>query len=194
MKGPAVVYTATTAEAFGELLKPFRTVRQMEGREGTEWPLNADAPVGPAVLVGRLGKGTVLTFACSPDLAVAGEHHIVEARQLFRNAVRLLERAPRVEITAPATVESVVTDDPVTRTLRVHFIAYNAPPQTTAEKNRPYVLPALIEDAPIFRATITTREPVKSAAALNPKTRLRHAGNRIEATIEDIHEVLVLRY
>jgi hypothetical protein len=194
VKGPAVVYAPTTAKTFGQLLKPFRTVRQQEGKEGTEWPMNADAPVGPAVLVNRLGKGTVLTFACSPDCAVASEHHIVEARQLFRNAVRLLDPAPRVEITAPATVESVVSDDPATRTLRVHFIAYNAPPQTTPERNRPYVLPALIEDAPMFRATITTREPITSAAAVSEKTQLRHDNRRVEATIEDIHEVLVLRY
>jgi hypothetical protein len=48
----------------------------------------------------------------------------------------------------------VVTDDPATRTLRVHLIAYNATPQTTPAKERPYVLPGLIEDAPMFRASI----------------------------------------
>ena len=36
-----------------------------------EWPLGATAPVGPAILVNQVGKGTVLTFACSPDFATA---------------------------------------------------------------------------------------------------------------------------
>ena len=194
VQGPAVIYAPTTAESFGQLLKPFRTIRQQEGKEGTDWPMSPDSPVGPAVLVNRLGKGTVLTFACSPDCAVAGEHHIVEDRKLFSNAVRWLEPAPRVEITAPATVESVVTDDPAEHTLRIHFIAYNAPPQTTPERNRPYVLPALIEDTPIFRAAITTREPITGVRALNPKTQVRHDAHHVEATIEDIHEVLLLHY
>ena len=53
-----------------------------------------------------------------------------------------------MRIRAPGTVEAVVTDDPATRTLRVHFLAYNAPPQTMPRQNRPSVLPALIEDTP----------------------------------------------
>ena len=142
----------------------------------------------------RLGKGTVVTFACSPDFATAGEYHIVEARKLFRNAVRFLEPAPRMGDRAPANVETVVTDDPAARTLRVHFIAYNSPPQTTSQSDRPHVLPGLIEDAPLFRAAITVRDGVKTAAALNPKTQLKSDGNRVEVTVEDIHEVVIVRY
>jgi hypothetical protein len=156
--------------------------------------MSAEAAVGPAILVNRLGKGTVVTFACSPDFATGGEYHIVEARKLFRNAVRFLQPAPRVEIAAPANIETVVTDDPAARTLRVHFIAYNSPPQTTSQSDRPHVLPGLIEDAPLFRATITIRDGLKSAAALNPETQLKSEGGRVKATIEDIHECVLLRY
>jgi len=156
--------------------------------------MSAESAVGPAILVNQLGSGTVLTFAGSPDFATASEHHIVEARKLIHNAVRFLNPSPRVEITAPANVEAIVTDDPAARTLRVHFVAYNSPPQTMPAKNRPYVLPGLIEDSPIYRATITLRDRLKRARALNKSTELRRSGSRLELRIEDIHEVVTLQY
>jgi hypothetical protein len=156
--------------------------------------MSADAHVGPAILVNHVGKGTVLTFACSPDFATASEHHIVEARKLLSNAVRFLNPAPRIRISAPVTVEAVVTDDPATRTLRVHLLGYNSPPQTTPAKERPYVLPGLIEDAPMYRATLILRDGLKSVKALNRSTDLKRRGNRVELTIEDIHEVIQCRY
>lgn len=194
VKGPAVVYEAASAAPVGELMKPYRTVRQQQGKEGTEWPMSAEAPVGPAILLNQLGNGTVLTFAGSPDFATASEHHLVEDRKLLRNAVRFLHPAPRVEVTAPANVETVVTDDPATRTLRVHFVAYNAPPQTMPVKNRPYVLPGLIEDAPLYRATITLLDRPKRAKAFNSSTQLHRSGRKVEVLIQDIHEVVSFQY
>ena len=194
VKGPATTYQATTARPIGELLKPHRTTRQLAGKEGTEWPMSADAPVGPAILVNTIGKGTVLTFAASPDFATASEHHTVEARRLLTRAVRYLNPSPRVRIEAPANVEAVITDDPATRTLRVHFIACNPTPQTLPVKERPYVLPGLIEDTPIFRATITTSDKLESATALNSSTELRKSGNKVTLLVEDIHEVVTLHY
>lgn len=194
VKGPAVVCEAVAGSAVGELMKPHRTVRQEQGKEGTEWPMSAEATVGPAIVVNHLGKGVVVTFAGSPDFATASEHHIVEARRLLRSAVRFLDPKPRVEITAPATVETVVTDDPRTRTLRVHFVAYNAPAQTMPAQHRPYVLPALIEEAPIYRASITLRDRLKSAKAWNPSTALARRANRVDLTINEIHEVVALKY
>ena len=194
VKGPAVVYEATSATPGGELMKPYRTVRQQQGKEGTEWPMSAEAAVGPAILVNQLGKGTVLTFAGSPDFATASEHHIVETRKLLRKAVRFLCPVPRIEVTAPANVEAVVTDDPATSALRVHFIAYNAPPQSMPAKNRPYVLPGLIEDAPIYRASITLRDRPKHASTCNKSTELRRSGSKVDLRIEDIHEVVTLQY
>ena len=116
------------------------------------------------------------------------------ARKLLANAVRLLHPRPRVRITAPATVEAVVTDDPASRTLRVHLLGYNAPPQTTPPKDRPYVLPATIEDAPIFRATIELDPPLKRVEAFNKSTVLKRKGARVQATVSDIHDVLQFRY
>jgi hypothetical protein len=194
VKGPAVVYEPTTATPLGKLLKPHRTTRQMEGKEGTDWPMSADAPVGPAMLLNAVGRGTVLTFAASPDFATASAHHIVEARRLIRNAVRLLNPTPRVEITAPAHVETVVTDDAASRTLRIHLLGYNSPPQTTPPKDRPFVLPMPIEDAPMYRVVIESNPPLKRAAAGNKSTLLKRRGQRVEATVNDVHEVVVLRY
>ena len=194
VKGPAAVLGATSARPVGELLEPFRTTRQREGKEGTDWPMSADSPVGPALLLNEVGKGKVLTFACSPDYATASEHHIVEARRLLANAVRFLNPNPRIRITAPTTVEAVVTDDPAKRKLRIHLLAYNASPQTTPPKDRPYILPGLIEDAPIYRATIEFAEPIKRATAFNRPTDLKRRGRRLEATINDIHDVLIVSY
>jgi hypothetical protein len=194
VRGPATVYQPTTALATGELFDSHRASLANPQCYNADWPLSARQEVGPAVLVNRVGRGTVLTFAGSPEVATAGEHHIVETRKLFANAVRRLDPNPRVRIDAPANVEAVVTDDPATRTLRIHLIAYNAPPQTTPVKDRPYVLPGLIEDAPLFRARIEFRDGLKSARALNQNTQLKKRGNRIEVTVEDIHEVIQCRY
>ncbi len=156
--------------------------------------MSADRPVGPAMLVNQIGQGTVLTFAASPDFATASEYHTVEARRLLTNAVRFLNASPRVRIEAPANVETVVTDDPTSRTLRVHFIAYNPTPQTLPAKERPYALPGLIEDAPMFRASIVTQETLTKAWALNPSTELKRDGQRVGVVINDIHEVVLLSY
>jgi len=195
VKGPAVVYQPAAASVVGDLLKPRRTLLQQKASTADpDWLMSAGERVGPAILVNRLGQGTVLTFAGSPDFATASELHIVEARKLLRYAVRFLNPKPLVEIAAPATVEAVVTDDPAQRALRVHLIAYNSPPQATPSSDSPYVLPALIEDAPIYRASITVNRPFKHAAALNRSTRLRRHANRLDLTVEDIHEVIVLQY
>jgi hypothetical protein len=194
VKGPAVVLQPTTAAAFGELLQPHRTIRQKQGKEGTEWPMSADKPVGPAVLVNRVGKGTVLTIAASPDFATASEHHITEARRLLTGAVRALNPKPRVRISAPATVEAVITDDPKTRTLRIHLLGYHTPPQTTPAQNRPFVLPTPIEEPLMYHVTLDFGMPLRSIRKLNKTTRLRVSGSRAEATIEDVHEVLVVNY
>jgi len=194
VKGPAAVLEATSAQPVGKLLEPFRTTRQREGREGTDWPMSADSPVGPAILLNKIGKGKVLTFACSPDYATASEHHIVEARRLLANAVRFLNPNPRIRITAPTTVEAIVTDDQAKRTLRVHLLAYNSPPQTTPPKNPPYLLPGLIEDAPMYRATIEFAQPIKRAKATNKPTKLTRRSRRLEVTVDDVHEIVVISY
>lgn len=194
VKGHAGVFAPTTAQPIGELLKPHRTLRQLQGKEGTDWPLSADSPVGAAILLNKFGKGRVLAFAGSPDYATGSEHAVSEARFLLRNAVRLLNPKPLVRITAPATVESVITDDPKAGVLRIHLLGYNAPPQATPAQNRPFVIPAAMEEAPLFRASIDVSKPLKSVETLNKKTRITRRGSRIEAVVEDVHETLILRY
>ncbi len=183
VRGPATIYEPTTGAPVGELLDSHRASLANPEGYNPDWPLSARQVAGPAVLINSVGQGTVLTFAGSPDFATASEHHIVEARKLFANAVRLLHPTPRVRITAPANVEAVVTDDPATRTLRVHLIAYNATPQTTPAKERPYVLPGLIEDAPMFRATLDFPGGLKSAKALNRTTQLTRRAQRVELVV-----------
>ena len=194
VKGPAVVYAPAGAQAYGELLKPSRTTRQTEGKEGTDWPMSADSPVGPALLVNRLGDGEVLTFAASPCYATASEHAIVEARRFFTAAVNHLHPDARVRIQAPVTVQAVVSDDPETRLLRVHLLNYSSPPQTTPASNRPYILPALMEEAPSYRAVVTASAELRNASAFNPDTRVTWKGRQVEAFINDVHDVLLLNY
>ena len=88
----------------------------------------------------------------------------------------------------------MITDDPDTRTLRVHFLAYNSTPQTTPGKNRPHILPGLIEDEPVFRASIQTPRTLRDARAFSDTTELERHGNRVDVTINDIHEVVMLIY
>jgi len=194
VEGPATVYEPTTATGIGQLLVPHRTARQLQGKMGTEWPMSAGKPVGPAVLINQVGQGTVLTLAASPDFATASEHPIVEARQLLRNAVRWLCPHSRVHISAPANVEAVVTDDPANRILRVHLVAYNATPQTTPPRNRPYAIPGLIEDAPLYRVRLELAQDAANVTAFNPTTSIQYRGQHIEAIVEDIHEVLAIEY
>ncbi len=193
VKGPATVYEPTTAKAFGKIYKPHRTQRQLEGKMGTEWPMSPDLPVGPAVLVHHVGKGIVATCAASPDYATASEHALVENRTVFLNLFRTLHRQRPVVVEAPANVESVVTIDPEAQTLRVHLLAYNPTPRTTPQHNRPYVLPGLIEDQPMYRVRISATR-LRAAMALNRSTQLKVIDNTVQATIEDIHEVILLGY
>ena len=194
VRGPAVAYEPVTATPIGELLDSHRASLSNPQGYNKDWPLSAREVQGPAALLNQVGQGWVLTFAGSPDQSTASEHHIVETRKLFANAVRLLHPNPRVHVTAPANVEAVVTDDPQERVLRIHLIAYNSTPQTTPAKDRPYVLPGLIEDTPLFRARLEFRDGVREVEALNPSTHLNLEGSTLEVLVEDIHEVILCHY
>lgn len=190
--GPAVSYEPAGAEALGQLWRAERRWAQKDGREGTEFPSSPGEPAGPAALVNRIGKGVVLTLAAAPDAASASEYRSTEARTLLSNAVRWLNPNPPVRIGAPKSVETVVTNDPATRTRRIHFIACMAPPSTTTIK-RPFVIPELIEDKPLYRATVNFRDSVKDIKTANPTTQVV-MGKDFEFIIDDIHEVLTVRY
>lgn len=194
VKGPATVYLPGSAEAAGQLRAPDRTNRQLQGRMGTDWPMSAGEVVGPAVLVNSVGQGRVVTCAGSPDFAAASEHALVENRELFRRLYRLLQPNSRVSVVAPANVEAVVTDDPVQRQIRIHLLAYHPTPRTTPAQNRPYVLPGLIEDLPIFRVEVTLAENIQQARAWDEQTQLSFDGQVIKATIENVHDILIINY
>jgi hypothetical protein len=161
---------------------------------GTEWPMSAGEVVGPAVLINSVGQGRVVTCAGSPDFAAASEHALVENRELFRRLYRLLQPNSRVSVVAPANVEAVVTDDPVQRQIRIHLLAYHPTPRTTPAQNRPYVLPGLIEDLPIFRVEVTLAENIQQARAWDEQTQLSFDGQVIKATIENVHDILIINY
>ena len=156
--------------------------------------MSAGAKVGPALLLNVLGKGRVLTFAGSPDVATSSEHRIVEVRKLLSNAVRALHRRPRLRIEAPPFVEAVATDEPASRQYRVHLIAYAPAPTTTPPKNRPYVLPGLIEDAPMYRARIHLADRPRNVRAAEQGSPDRVIGETVELQASDIHELVTIDY
>ena len=164
--GVAAVYRPTAAMASGELLKPVRG-----NKEYGPWPLSADSPVAPRFSSIASGKGTVVTLAFSPDAATASRWPVPEARKLLASTIRELNPHPRVRVTAPQSVESVVTDDPATRTLRVHLIACQAPPQTMIARDRPTEFPAMIEDDPLYRVKIETAERLTVCPGPEPHHR-----------------------
>jgi hypothetical protein len=78
--------------------------------------------------------------------------------------------------------------------LRIHLLGYNSSPQTTPPKNRPYILPGLIEDAPMYRISLEFAEPVKHVFAFGKSTNLQHEGRHVEAAVNDIHEIILVHY
>lgn len=193
-EGPATIYQPTTARAWGQLRRPDRTARQQQGKMGFDWPMSPDQSVGPALLQNDFGKGRVLIYAGSPDYATASEHPIIEARTWLANGIRMLAPPPAVQVSAPAHVQTVVTDDPVHRKLRVHLLAYLSTPQTTPPRNRPYVIPGLIEDSPLYRVRLRINRPANAVYATDPSTAITRDDDQIQATIENIHEVIVVDY
>jgi hypothetical protein len=192
--GPAAVYQPTTAKPLGELIKPHRTLRQRNGKEGFDFPMSPDAPVGPAMLFNEYGKGKVVTIAASPDYAIASEYGMPEARLLLRNVMRFLRPTPEIHIDAPLNVETVVTDDPKTRTVRVHLLGYLIPPGSIPFKDRPFAMPTLIEEAPHYRAAITLKRPVLSAEVVGGGQSVQVKGQTVEVEGNDIHEIVLLHY
>lgn len=193
--GPAVVYDPPSdgRQALGALRRPVRSTRQLQGLEGTSFPSSAGEHAGPAIIVNAMGEGNVVTLAVSPGAALASEYRTAESRILLRNAIDALQPQRRVRIEAPRHVETVVSDDPAARVLRVHCVAYLSPPGTTSP-TRPMLLPDLVEDVPLYRISVTCSVTPRDAEALNPKTEISLSNNVIDAQIEDIHEVLVIHY
>lgn len=54
-------------------------------------------------------------------------------------------------------------------------------------------MPSLVEHSPPYRTTIHPQEKVLSAHSVNRKTQITMNGNKVETTVEDIHETIVIR-
>ena len=185
--GPIVLWEATTAEAFGELLVAHRT-------EDNPWShrMSADRVVGPAVLVNRHGKGTVITVGCSPDAAYADNYRMPEHRRLLSNLVRRLHPEPEVSVEAPPNVEIVVTQDQARPRLLVHLLSFFGPP-TAAEvafANGRRVLPPLMEEELPYRARVRVKRPLANVRTSEPSATLSVEGQTIELTTDRCHTVL----
>ena len=194
--GQATAYEMTTATPYGRLYRPHRTSGQRAGDQAYHLPLSPDVPIGPAILVNAVGKGTVATVCASPGVAFAGEYRNVEPRLLIRNLIRLLHPEPEVAIDAPTFVESVVTEDAAARLLRVHLIGCITPPQNTGP-GRPHsnrVLPSMMEDTPLYRVRVRLRREFRAVQALGPDTVVTRIAGGVEAVVSGIHEALVFSY
>jgi hypothetical protein len=106
--------------------------------------------------------------------------------------MRYLQRDPMITVEAPAFVESVVTREG--NTLRVHFIARIEPSAATPITGRPAVLPAMMEDTPLFRVHIRCRDRPERATAFREHTSIQLDAHEVTVLIEDVHEVLVLEF
>lgn len=187
--GPAAIYEATTATALGKQHAPVRSQRQKDGLEGTTFPQSPGEIVGPGALLNAVGKGRVLTLGVAPDTALGGEYRTAEARHLLANAVTsLLDNRPIV-IDAPQFVETVVTRDAGKAKYLVHCVAY-LPPPGAVDPKRPWSIPELIEDTPLYKITLNLGEKIVSASGTNKSTEIAVKEKTITATINDIYEVL----
>jgi len=187
--GPAAVYEATSAAPLGHQHAPVRSQRQKDGLEGTTFPQSPGEIVGPGALLNAVGKGRVLTLGVAPDAALGGEYRTAEARHLLANAVISLLGDRAVAIHAPQFVETVVTNGKTKNAVNVQCVAY-LPPPGAVDPKRPWSIPELIEDTPLYRIKVTLGTAVRSAKGVNPSTEVIVAGKEVTATINDIHEVL----
>jgi len=55
------------------------------------------------------------------------------------------------------------------------------------------IRPALIEDAPMYRATITARRPFKTATAHDAQTQVSVDGQAVRVLVNDIHEIIEIK-
>ncbi|MCX8064132.1 MAG: beta-galactosidase trimerization domain-containing protein [Candidatus Hydrogenedentes bacterium] len=186
--GPAGIFKPITAKPLGKLWKPYRTKRQLEGKEGVALPMSPEVEVGPGIFINKLGKGSVLTFVCSPDFALSSEYSLPECRKLLTNAVRLLNPTPKIKIFAPTFVETVVLCHPDKPGYIIHAIAYASAPQTIPPRNRPYILPSLVEDIPTYTLEVTTELPMESVQVHKSSTVYKFvAENSVLLQSSDLH-------
>ena len=52
----------------------------------------------------------------------------------------------------------------------------------------------MIENPPIYRATIHTSDKIRKARSWNENTEIKRRSRKVEIQVEDIHEVIQLHY
>ena len=197
--GPAAVFEAKGAKAYGELLKAFRPPLGQAIVPGTapeppNTPLSAGETVGPAIFVGQRGKGKTIFLPCSPDAAFMSDFRIPENRNLIRNLIRFLNPEPKVKVQAPLSVEIVVNHDEATKRLFVHLICFSAPATSTAAAfpKGKTVLPPMMEEPMTYHAQLTISGQFSKAQALSPETKIAVRGKQVHLETSAVHEVVIV--
>jgi hypothetical protein len=197
--GPAAVFEATQAKAYGELLVAFRSPLEPPIVPGTApepptFPLSAAETVGPAVFVGQHGKGKTIYVPCCPDASLMSNFRIPENRHLIRNLIRFLNPQPRVKVQAPLNVEVVLTHDEARGRLLVHLICFSAPATATAAAfaRGKLVLPPQMEEPMTYETTIQISERFSKAQALSREAKISVEGNQIRLGTSSVHEVVII--
>lgn len=190
VQGPMAQYEPVTAEAVGQSFLAHRS-------ENNLWVghMSAGAVAGPAVLVNRLGSGTVVTIPAAVDVAYVSDYRMPEHRKLLRNVVRMLNPRPLVDIEAPPNVETVVTRDAKANRLLVQFVAWSSPPtfSAVAFPNGKRVLPPIMEEPLAYRAAIMVNTPCRGVQAAGRASRLTPKGGRYVLVTDEVHETLIIR-
>lgn len=197
--GPAAVFEASQAKTYGELLLAFRPPLGQPVVPGTapeppSTPLSAGEKVGPAIFVGRRGKGKTIFVPCSPDAAFMSNFRIPENRNLIRNLIRFLNPEPRVKVQAPLGVEIVVNHDEAGRRLLIHFISFSAAPTSTAAAfpHGKTVLPPMMEEPMTYEAQFMVSGKFSKVQALSPESKIVVKGSQVHLETSAVHEVVIV--
>ena len=187
--GAWAILEPTNARAIGELWIPNRTPKRSWEGENPRRAMSPKQAVGPAVLVNRFGKGTVVCVPAAPDASWGAEYRMPEQRYLIRNIIRYLNPTPPVVVDAPSTVEIAVHKDGAERWI-VHFLSGVAGGVYTRGLSPHSLGP--VQEARIYRASVTFGMRVKNVKVLGPTSQIRRKGRTIHLQTEEVHEALVV--
>ncbi len=188
VNGPITTFEPTAARPLGELLTPYHA----ESHFGHM--LSPEKVAGPAILVNRVGAGTVMFVACAPDHAFAGNYRLPEHRFLIRNLIRYLNPEPLISVEAPANVEIVVHAEESTRKLFVHMICFSSPATFVAATfgKGKQVLPAPMESPMHYEARITLNRSYTAVYVAGSASEIQSSGKEVHLVTSAIHEVLIV--
>jgi len=190
VSGPMAVFEPRTAQPFGELIAAYHL--PVESPFGHM--LSPQTVLGPAVFINRYEKGNVVSVACSPDAAFAGDYRMPEHRNLIRNLIRYLNPKPPVLVEAPLNVEVVVTSDEASKQFLIHLICFSSPPTAVAAPfgKGKLVLSPPMEQPMRYEANVKINRPFLKAHAIGKNTQTLRNGNQVKLITAEIHDVLII--